>query len=65
MEELNCPICGDQKNYINVGKTHWGYCKNCEVKWNIGYGLFSDYIYESADKWKENEEFLSTLKEVK
>lgn len=36
-----CPTCHKNNGYINVGRSHWFFCKEHKVCWCAGIGLFS------------------------
>jgi hypothetical protein len=55
--------CGKYDNrYVNVFKTHYGYCSNCMTCWEIGTNLFSSWKDEDDERWKNNANFLKNYK---
>jgi hypothetical protein len=57
---LNCPYCGEKGKWINVGPTHWGMCKDCEVHWPIGTNLVPSWQEETEDDWAKNARLLAS-----
>lgn len=48
-------VCGEYDNaYLNVGRTHWGYCPKCKTRWVIGENIFSSWHYEDQRDWDQN-----------
>lgn len=60
----DCPYCGTSF-YMNVRKSHYGYCSEHKVWWPIGSGLFSSWLEETEEEWERNAQTLSTYAEVK
>jgi hypothetical protein len=55
--------CGQYDNkYLNIFKTHYGYCTNCMTTWEIGSNLFSSWKYEDKEIWTRNIDFLKNFK---
>jgi hypothetical protein len=42
-----CPHCGKNDGFINVGRSHWFFCKEHRVKWCAGANLFSSWRHET------------------
>src|SRR5271168_5516417 len=38
-----CPHCDCNDGMINIGKSHWVYCKTHMVRWTIGTNIFSGW----------------------
>jgi hypothetical protein len=38
-----CPQCHKNDGFINVGKSHWFFCKDHKVRWCVGVNLFSSW----------------------
>jgi hypothetical protein len=38
-----CPECQQVDGYINIGKSHWFYCKQHQTRWCVGINLFSSW----------------------
>ena len=45
-----CPLCGLDSPYVNIGKTHIGYCEPCAVSFIIGANLFGSWEDEIEDE---------------
>ena len=45
-----CPQCHKNDGCINVGRSHWFYCKEHRVKWCVGANLFSSWRYQTEDE---------------
>jgi hypothetical protein len=54
-----CPQCGGNDGYLNLGRTHWFYCKTHKVTWCIGDNLFSSWQEETPEDWNRNKEYLT------
>ncbi len=60
-----CPECHKEElEYLNVGRTHFGICREHDVYWNIGSNLFSSWREQSEEGWQENAEVLERMREV-
>jgi hypothetical protein len=59
----DCPYCGESF-YLNVWKYQFGYCEKHEVRWPIGYNIFSSWQHEDEETWRRNAEQISTYREV-
>jgi hypothetical protein len=42
-----CPHCGKTDGYINIGRSHWMFCREHRVKWWIGSNIFSSWRYQT------------------
>jgi hypothetical protein len=52
-----CPQCHDYTGCINVGRSHWLYCKEHRVKWCAGSNLFDSWRAENeAEQRKRYDE---------
>jgi hypothetical protein len=45
-----CPHCGKNDGYLNVGRSHWFYCKEHRVKWCSGANLFSWWRHQTEEE---------------
>jgi hypothetical protein len=45
-----CPICHDCGGYINVGRSHWFFCDEHKVRWNVGSNLFSSWRDQTEEE---------------
>ena len=57
--DFACPRCGKESQYRNVERNHWCFCESCGIKWLIGENLFSSWMDETEDAWKNNARFLA------
>lgn len=63
-----CPICLEPSNvFLNIGRTHVGYCEHDKTAWVLGSNLFDCWRDETPDTWAKNKEFLAdfTLVSIK
>ncbi len=60
----DCPRCGGNDGYLNVGKTHWFVCHKHKTRWCVGFGLFSSWMDETREQHEENAELLVTYEDV-
>lgn len=58
-----CPLCGEA-SWLNVGKTHWCYCKHHKFRWSPGSNLLSSWRDETEADWRANAERLRNFLEV-
>jgi len=61
----DCPKCGRNDGYLNVGKSHWFICRRHRLKWYAGYDLFPTWQRETEEDWKRNLKILSQYQEVR
>jgi len=47
-----CPTCRQTDGYINIGASHWFFCKEHKVCWRIGSNLFGRW----RDQTREDQE---------
>jgi hypothetical protein len=45
-----CPYCRKTDGYINIGRSHWFYCKEHRVKWWVGSNLFGCWFEQTLDE---------------
>jgi len=60
-----CPTCHNSDGYVNVGKNHYGLCREHGVFWYIGYGLFSCWQDETEEHWQANRDLLAGMTRVR
>lgn len=48
-----CPTCHKNDGSINVGRSHWFFCKEHRVKWCVGDNLFSSWKDETKEQQHE------------
>lgn len=60
----NCPQCGYNEEYLNLGRDHWFICDACRTKWYVGSNLFDSWRHESEEDWSRNTWRLSSYREV-
>jgi hypothetical protein len=51
-----CPTCRKTDGYLNVGRSHWFFCKEHEKKWWAGANLFSGWREETEDEQRREYE---------
>jgi len=56
--------CGRMPVTLNVHKSHFMYCKKCNVYWSVGFNLFDQWRHENESVWKKNEELLSKARPI-
>jgi len=61
----DCPKCGRNDGYINIGRGHWFVCDRHKTKWYIGSNLFSCWKDETEEMWLRNADELANYQEVK
>jgi len=63
----DCPECGRNDGYVNIGRGHWFICKEHKAMWFIGSNLFSDWKGETEEEQRERFDFygLGSYEEVK
>jgi hypothetical protein len=49
-----CPVCGRAEGPINIGRSHWLYCKRHKVKWCLGFDIFSSWKDETDEHQRAN-----------
>ncbi len=54
----NCPQCGEEPGYVNIGKVHFMVCNGCRTHWCIGANLFSSWRDETEEDWAKNGKLL-------
>jgi hypothetical protein len=45
-----CPQCGKRDGCLNVGRTHWSYCKEHKTKWFAGSNMWSSWRDETLEE---------------
>jgi hypothetical protein len=45
-----CPVCRKCNGYINIGRSHWFYCKEHRVTWCAGSNLFSSWRHQTEEE---------------
>lgn len=60
----DCPECGRNDGYLNVGQAHWFLCDEHKTKWCIGSNLFSTWQGETEETWLRNADKLAGYQEV-
>lgn len=45
-----CPDCGRHDGYINIGRSHWFYCREHETRWIAGHNLFDSWKDETREE---------------
>jgi hypothetical protein len=50
---LGCPLCEEERPYVNAGKVHIGYCEPCRVSWVIGTNLFSSWQDQTEEEQRD------------
>ncbi len=48
-----CPTCKKTDGCINIGRSHWYYCKKHKVKWCVGSNLFSYWRDQTEAKQRK------------
>jgi hypothetical protein len=48
-----CPHCHQQDGWLDIGKSHWIYCKEHRVKWCIGSNLFSSWRQQTEEEQRQ------------
>ena len=48
-----CPTCHKDDGYLNVGRTHWFYCKEHKKRWCVGSNLFSSWRDETEEQQRK------------
>lgn len=56
----DCPTCGRNSGYLNVGREHWFFCRIHRLKWCAGDNLMSTWRNETDADWERNSAFLSS-----
>ena len=59
-----CPKCGNASGILNIGKSHWVYCRAHRLKWFVGCSLLGKGR-EGPREWLENSRQLKDYREVK
>ena len=59
-----CPECGGATGVMNIGKSHWVYCKLDRTKWFIGCNLVARPKNEGPRQWLANSQRLAGFREV-
>jgi len=59
-----CPKCKSSDGHLNIGRTHWFFCKKHRVKWRAGHDIFPDWRQETLVNWKHNESLLDFFMEI-
>jgi len=54
----DCPECGRNDGYINIGRGHWFVCHKHQTMWFIGSNLFSDWKEETEEEQRNNFDLL-------
>jgi hypothetical protein len=49
----DCSLCGQPSPWVNVGKTHVGYCVACGVSYIIGSNLLSSWQDETEEEQRD------------
>jgi hypothetical protein len=60
----DCPMCGRNDGYLNIGRGHWFLCHAHRTKWFIGSNLFSSWREEDEETWVRNSALLANYEEV-
>ena len=45
-----CPHCVRDDGFLNVGRSHWFFCREHKVKWLVGSNLFSGWRHETEEQ---------------
>jgi len=59
-----CPQCGGATGVMNIGKSHWVYCKVDRTKWFVGCSLIARSKHEGPAQWLANSQRLAGFREV-
>jgi len=59
-----CPVCSADAEILNVGRNHFGVCREHKIYWPIGSNLFSGWRDEEPATWDANEKLLATYTEA-
>ena len=49
-----CSVCGKDKPYCNIHRSHYFYCDEHKKMWSPGSNLFSDWREEDENIWEAN-----------
>jgi hypothetical protein len=49
----SCPVCHKNDGYLNVGRTHWFYCKEHKKRWCAGSNLFSSWHDQTEEQQRK------------
>jgi len=60
----DCPKCGRNDGYLNIGRGHWFICDKHKTKWFIGENLFSSWRQQTQETWARNSALLASYEEV-
>ena len=59
-----CPKCGGATGLVNIGKSHWVYCRVHKTKWFVGCSLLGR-DGEGPAEWMANSKMLELYQEVR
>jgi hypothetical protein len=45
-----CPKCCQTDGYLNIGESHWFFCREHKLKWCVGWNLFSSWQHETEEE---------------
>jgi hypothetical protein len=48
-----CPICHKDDGYLNIGRSHWFYCKEHKKRWCAGGNLFSSWRHQTEKEQRK------------
>jgi hypothetical protein len=59
-----CPECGNEGIHLSIERTNVVACHEHRVCWVLGYNLFSGWLHETEEVWRENARLLSAYAKV-
>ena len=59
-----CPHCGKNDGYVNLGLEHWFICREHKTKWLGGANLFDGWMNQTVAQTQSAEALLREYREV-
>jgi hypothetical protein len=60
-----CPRCGGNDRYLNVGQSHWFVCHQHQIRWYGGDNVFGTWRHQTIEDWRANARLLCYYRETK
>jgi hypothetical protein len=48
-----CPECGGNEGWVNIGRSHWMFCKRHKLTWSVGSNLFSSWRGQTEEEQRK------------
>jgi len=60
----DCPQCGRNDGYLNIGQVHVYVCHRHRTRWEVGMNLFDSWRHETEADWRRNAARIAHYRDV-